>query len=207
MVFARKKDRFFELLIDIAENTKTASQYFMDFEIKNAHDLKTFFETVKEYESIGDDYVHTIITDLNKAFITPIEREDILQLSMVLDDVLDGFEQSAALFEMYSVTSPTDHMKKFVGMLHQCTLEISAAIELLSNKKLTEIRKHAIKIKEYETNCDNLLRTAVKNLFATEKENPIKIIQYKEIYETLEEIADSCQGVANSLETIIMKNA
>lgn len=207
MVFARKKDRFFELLIDIAANTLEASQYFKDYEIKNAHDLKTFFETVKEYESKGDTFVHTVITELNQAFITPIEREDILQLTMILDDVLDGFEQSAALFEMYSVTNPTDHMKKFVGMLHQCTIEIASAIEILSNKKLTDMRKHAIKIKEYESNCDNLLRTAVKNLFATEKENPIKIIQYKEIYETLEEIADSCQGVANTLESIIMKNA
>ncbi len=47
---------------------------------------------------------------------------------------------------------------------------------------------------------------AIKNLFSREKD-PIKIIQFKEIYEELEEVADSCQSVANVLETIIMKNA
>ena len=79
-------------------------------------------------------------------------------------------------------------------------------VELLSNKKLPQIREHAIKIKDYESNCDNILRQSIKNLFTVEKD-PIRIIQYKEIYENLEDIADYCQTVANTLETIIMKNA
>ncbi|MBS2970613.1 DUF47 domain-containing protein [Metabacillus sp. KIGAM252] len=207
MVFSKKKDKFSDMLTDIADNIKVASEYFVTYKISNAHDLKEFFETVKEYENKGDTLVHTIIKELNQAFITPIEREDILQLAMILDDVIDGFEQAAALFEMYSVTQPTDHMRKFVTLLNEAVIEISIAIDLLSERKLELVRERAIRIKEIESNCDNLLRTSVKNLFAVEKENPIKIIQHKEIFETLEEIADSCQGVANTLETIIMKNA
>jgi uncharacterized protein len=95
---------------------------------------------------------------------------------------------------------------KFVHLINESAKEISICIDLLSQKKLLDMRTHLIKIKEYESNCDNLQRLSVKHLFATEKDT-IKIIQYKEIYETLEEIADSCQGVANTLESIIMKNA
>ncbi|NRG43966.1 DUF47 family protein, partial [Bacillus sp. CRN 9] len=73
-------------------------------------------------------------------------------------------------------------------------------------KKLLKIREHAIKIKDYESKCDGVLRQSIKHLFSVEKD-PIRIIQYKEIYENLEEIADSCQTVANAFETIIMKNA
>ncbi|PLR67607.1 MULTISPECIES: DUF47 domain-containing protein [Bacillaceae] len=206
MAIKRRKDKFSEMLSQISENLKETGQYFVDYKINNANDLKVFSETIKDYESKGDTFVHTIIMELNKAFITPIEREDILQLAMIMDDVLDGIEHSAALFEMYSVTKPTDYMVKFVDTINECTIEIAKSIDLLSNKKLSDIRTHAIRLKELESNCDNYLRTAVKNLFAIEKD-PIKIIQYKEIYETLEEIADSCQGVANTLETIIMKNA
>ena len=65
---------------------------------------------------------------------------------------------------------------------------------------------NAIKIKDLESVCDGVQRQSIKNLFTVEKD-PIRIIQYKEIYENLEEIADSCQAVANTLETIIMKNA
>ena len=68
------------------------------------------------------------------------------------------------------------------------------------------MRSHVIQVKDYESQCDGILRQSIKNLFAVEKD-PIKIIQLKEIYENLEDIADSCQNGANALETIIMKNA
>jgi uncharacterized protein Yka (UPF0111/DUF47 family) len=68
------------------------------------------------------------------------------------------------------------------------------------------IREHAIKIKVRESVCDGIQRQSIKNLFTVEKDQ-IRIIQYKEIYESLEEIAVHCQAVANTLETIIMKNA
>ncbi|MEH7744637.1 DUF47 family protein, partial [Neobacillus drentensis] len=172
----------------------------------NVSDLKIFSEKMKELETKGDTYVHEVIKELNDAFITPIEREDILHLAMSMDDVLDGLEGCAALFEMYSITNADEFMKKFVDAIQGSVHEIDKAVELLSNKKLQQIREHAIKIKDFESNCDNILRQSIKNLFTVEKD-PIRIIQYKEIYENLEDIADYCQTVANTLETIIMKNA
>jgi len=161
---------------------------------------------MKEYETKGDSYIHEVTVDLNNAFITPIEREDILHLAMSMDDVLDGIEATSALFEMYSITQADDFMVKFVDAIRGSAIEIDKAVDLLSTKKLLNIRDHAIKIKDYESKCDGILRQSIKHLFATEKD-PIRIIQYKEIYENLEDIADYCQSVANTLETIIMKNA
>lgn len=202
----RKQDKFSVLLKNISTNLKESANYFADYKIQNVNDLKVFFETMKDFETKGDTYVHETIQELNKVFITPIEREDILQLAMSMDDVLDGFEACAALFEMYSMTAADEYMIKFVQAIRACAEEIDTAIDLLANKKLPPIREHAIKIKDYESKCDGVLRQSIKNLFLVEKD-PIRIIQYKEIYETLEEIADHCQGVANTLETIIMKNA
>lgn len=202
----KKQDKFSVLLKNISTNLKEGANYFADYKINNVNDLKIFFETVKDYETKGDTYVHETIQELNKVFITPIEREDILQLAMSMDDVLDGFEACAALFEMYSMTEADEYMIKFVAALRACAEEIDTSIDLLSSKKLHQIREHAIKIKDYESKCDGVLRQSIKHLFSVEKD-PIRIIQYKEIYETLEEIADHCQGVANTLETIVMKNA
>jgi uncharacterized protein len=201
-----KKDKFSVLLSEIAVNLKEGANYFADYKLKNVSDLQIFFEKMKEYETKGDSYVHDIIKELNNAFITPLEREDILHLAMSMDDVLDGFEQCAALFEMYSITQADEFMLKLVEAIRNAVVEIEKAVELLSNKKLLQIRAHAILIKDYESKCDGILRQSIKQLFATEKD-PIRIIQYKEIYENLENIADHCQGVANTLETIIMKNA
>lgn len=205
MVF-KKKDKFAIILSDIAVNLKESAEYFAKFEINNVSDLKIFAERMKKYETDGDSLVHTVIRELNHAFITPIEREDILALTMSMDDVLDGLEQCSALFEMYSITSADEFMLQFVEAIRQCTIEIELAVELLTTKNLLKIRENAIKIKDYESQCDGILRQSIKHLFSVEKD-PIRIIQYKEIYENLEDVADWCQAVANTLESIIMKNA
>nr|WP_263328469.1 DUF47 domain-containing protein [Neobacillus sp. Marseille-Q6967] len=202
----KKNDKFSVLLHNISANLKEGANYFADYKLKNVSDLKIFSERMKEIETKGDSYVHEIIKQLNDAFITPIEREDILHLANSMDDVLDGLEGTAALFEMYSITQADEYMQQFVAAIKGSVHEIDKAIELLANKKLPQMREHAIKTKDYESKCDNILRQSIKHLFTIEKD-PIRIIQYKEIYENLEDIADSCQSVANTLETIIMKNA
>lgn len=202
----KKKDKFSLLLTEIAKNIDETAEYFVNFKVTNQTTLKEFADTLKEYETKGDNHVHVMIKELNKAFITPIEREDILQLTNSLDDVLDGIEHFSAMMEIFSITSSDEHIDKFSGYIRECAKEILITIELLAENRLKDIQPHAIKIKEYEHSCDNLHRKSLKNLFGNETD-PIKVIQYREIYETLEEIADSCQSVANNLETIIMKNA
>lgn len=202
----KKNDKFNLLLSNISANLKESVNYFTDYKLKNVSDLRIFSEKMKNYETKGDTFVHEVITELNDAFITPIEREDILQLAMSMDDVLDGLEACSALFEMYSMTQADEFMVSFVNAIQGSVHEIDKAISLLANKKLLQIREHAIKIKDYESQCDNILRQSIKHLFSVEKD-PIRIIQYKEIYENLEDIADFSQNVANTLETIIMKNA
>lgn len=202
----KKDDKFNVLLNKISTNLKESADFFTEYKLKNVSDLKLFPEKMKEYETKGDIFVHEVITQLNDAFITPIEREDILQLAMSMDDVLDGLEGCAALFEMYSMTQADEFMLSFVESIQASVVEIDTAVGLLANKKLLQIREHAIKIKDYESKCDNILRQSIKHLFNVEKD-AIRIIQAKGIYEELEDIADYCQVVANTLETIIMKNA
>lgn len=202
----KKDDKFNVLLNKISSNLKESADFFTEYKLKNVSDLKLFSEKMKEYETKGDIFVHEVITQLNDAFITPIEREDILQLAMSMDDVLDGLEGCAALFEMYSMTQADEFMLSFVESIQASVVEIDTAVGLLANKKLLQIREHAIKIKDYESKCDNILRQSIKHLFNVEKD-AIRIIQAKGIYEELEDIADYCQVVANTLETIIMKNA
>lgn len=205
-MFKQKKDKFSLLLESIALNLKEGAYYFAEYKLKNAGDLKIFSDEMKKFETKGDEFIHEIIKELNHTFITPIEREDILALAMSMDDVLDGLESTAAMFEMYSITEADEYMLKFVNAIQSCTDEIVKAIDLLSVKKLQAIRAHAIQIKELETVCDGVLRQSIKHIFTIEKD-PIRLIKIKEIYENLEDIADFCQDVANTLETIIMKNA
>ncbi|HET7658301.1 MAG TPA: DUF47 domain-containing protein [Bacillales bacterium] len=206
MFFSQKQDDFFKMLSNVAENLMESMQYFKDFKIKSESDVKEFAKVMKQYENKGDTYIHELIVALNKTFITPLEREDILELAVKMDDILDGMEACSSRFEMYTITGVNDYMVQFVEQLNEAVKEVERSVQLLSKKKLMDIRPHAIKINDYESTCDELLRVCIKDLFAKET-NPIKVIQYKELYELLEEISDSCEDVANTLETIIMRNA
>ncbi|WP_077614411.1 DUF47 domain-containing protein [Caenibacillus caldisaponilyticus] len=206
MIIPSKNDKFLTMLKQIAINLEEAAQYFVDYKIRTIEDLKEFSKVMKDYERKGDSYIHELIVDLNKTFITPLEREDILAFAMKMDDVLDGFEQWASRVEIYHFTNPSEQMVQFVNMLLGATKEIAEAANQLHRRKLLNIRAHVIKINEYETSCDDLLQESIRQLFLKESD-PIKIIQYKELYEMLENIADSCEDVANTLETIIMRNA
>ncbi|WP_142384415.1 DUF47 domain-containing protein, partial [Staphylococcus aureus] len=106
-MFSKKKDKFMVQLEEMVFNLDRAAIEFgkMDF---NTHlDLKAYSDNIKTYESHGDELVHQVITDLNQTFITPIEREDILSLC-------DAIEETAAMFEMYSIEYTDEYMAEFV---------------------------------------------------------------------------------------------
>ncbi|ERI91005.1 hypothetical protein HMPREF1982_03567 [Clostridiales bacterium oral taxon 876 str. F0540] len=202
----RKKDKLFLMLLDISDNLKQGGQYFFDFKIKEQKHLEEFQKKMKEFEHKGDVLVAELIKDLNNTFITPIEREDALDLAVHMDEILDGLEQCAAHFYIYNIYEIDHFMVEFSDLVNKCIVEIHNAVDLLSQKKLTQIREHSVKIKEYEEKCDILERMALKELF--ENQNDIKrLIQYKEIYELLENTADECKRVSKVLETVTMKNA
>lgn len=202
----QKTDPFFTALLAIAEHVQEAIHYADDFKIKNVADLKEVSMKLKQYETEGDTLIYELTTKLNTSFMTPIERDDILHLSIKMDDILDGIEHFTAHLEMFSLTDIDEYVQLFMDNIVASTNEIVKALQLLSKKKLVEMRTHAVTIKKLESICDEVYRTSIKQLFINETD-PIRIIQLKDIYEQLEEIADYCEDVANTIEAIIMRNA
>lgn len=206
-MFNRKKnDPFFDSLAKIADNVQVAMHYAEDFRVNSLEDLEEISVKMKKYETDGDKLIHELIVMLNKSFMTPIEREDILALANSMDDVLDGMDECIAHFDMFQLIDIDDHMRNFISYIVKSADEIVKAMEKLQQKKLVDMREHAILIKDYESKCDEILRISIKQLFLHEKD-PVRIIMFKDIYEQLEDIADDCQNVANTMETIIMRNA
>src|SRR5699024_11769075 len=134
-VFFKKEDQFSVYLKEISANLVESTNYFTEYKIRDKADTKEFFNAVKNYETQGDTLVHKVIHNLNKVFITPIEREDILALAMHMDDVLDGLESDAAMFEMYEITEADDFMIQFVVAIQLSVVEIVKAFVLLNNNK------------------------------------------------------------------------
>ncbi len=201
-----KTDALLEDLYEIAKNVHESAVYFNEYKISSMETLQTFAETMKEYESKGDKMIHEIIIRINKTFITAIEREDVMDLAVKLDDVLDGLETCSSRLYMYDIMAPDETMVKFGQIIEDSSHQILLAMELLKEQKLSGMREYIIRINDLESKGDDLVRHSIRALFRSSSD-PIHIMQFKEIYEVLEEVMDHCEDVADAMETVIMSNS
>jgi len=160
---------------------------------------------IKEVEHKGDTQTHEMFKKLNKSFITPFDREDIYALSSALDDILDLIDASAQRFVMYNVEKPTPEAKELAFIILKSCQTIDKAVALLGGK-LEPISEYCVEVNSLENEADRVCREAISRLFDEEKD-PIQLIKWKEIYETLERATDKCEDAANVLESVVMKNA
>ncbi len=175
-------------------------------------DLLDYFEDVRgkareieEVEHKGDTITHEIVRKLNTTFITPIDREDILALASSLDDVIDLIHAAATRIILYKVTEPTPQAKELGFLILKSVRELHRGIALMS-KKMNGVYEHCVEVNSIENEADRVCRDAIAYLFEHETD-PITIIKWKEIYETLETATDRAEDAANVLEGIALKNA
>lgn len=206
MLFTNNRDRqFFSLLRDAAQNLVESAQVFWDLSQATSRSDE-YAARLKDLEKRGDRYTHDLITLLNKLFVTPLDREDILRLAVVLDDVVDGLEAAASRIFIYRIDEDNRYVREFASLILGQTEEIVQAIEHLQAKDLLRIRENAVQINVLENQGDDLLREALANLLNNERD-PVRIIKLKEIFETLETVTDRAEDVANALESVVMKHA
>ncbi|MCL6479579.1 MAG: DUF47 family protein [Peptococcaceae bacterium] len=207
-LFKKKKNIFYEYFLLIAKNIVLASNTFMDQlqNLDNPAKAENISLQVKTVEQMGDQYTHEVIIELNKSFITPLEREDIMELTLQLDDVLDCLEVCASHIVLFNIKEMDDYMRLFSRNIQICVQELYSAVELLSQNKLKEMTRHTHRINDLENAADELLRDGLRTLFAT-CDDPIEIMKKKEIYTMMEAFSDFCEDVADILEGIIMRNS
>lgn len=207
MVFSwLQRDRqFFALLTDAAQNLLESSQTFAQL-IENLSEASTLAARLKDLERRGDRYTHEVITLLNKRFVTPIDREEILALALEIDDVVDGLEAVASRLDIYRIPWADRHIRELTGVIQRQAEEIATAIHRLERDDLLRMRENAVQINILENQADEILRQALEELFQT-VDDPKTIIKLKEIYETLELVTDKAEDVANALESVVMKHA
>lgn len=160
---------------------------------------------IKDTEHRGDSQTHLIIKTLNKTFITPLDREDIYSLASKLDDIIDLIDASAQRLVMYKVEKPTPQAQQLAFIILKCCQTVERALKHLGGK-FDDINECCVEINALENEADRVCREAISKLFAEEKD-PINLLKWKEIYETLEKATDKCEDAANILESVVVKNA
>ncbi len=155
-------------------------------------------------EHRGDEVIHEIFTRLNQTFITPIDPEDIHNISSALDDVMDGIEDTSHRLVSYRIDPIPPVMITLAEIVHGCAKSLRSAIEAMEKNGPT--MEHCIEINRLENEADRIGRSAVVDLFNKEKDS-ITLIKLKEVYEFFEATIDSCEDVADVLQNVVVKNS
>jgi predicted phosphate transport protein (TIGR00153 family) len=205
MRLLRKSIDFFAIFDKVASNISNAAGLFVSL-VETFDNIDARAKEIHELEQDGDVLTHDIMKNLNKTFITPIDREDIHALASTLDDVLDLIWAAADRLTVFKLTESTKEAIAMSKDLFVTTEFVHKAIKKLKEKNYSHIQEYCIEINKLENRIDRKFRDALANLF-DEIKDPILIIKWKEIYEHLEDASDKCEDVANVLEAIVLKNA
>ncbi len=159
---------------------------------------------IHKLETEADVLTRDIFTELNKTFITPLDREDMQRIASKIDDVIDFMDGIAARVSSYKITTPPPYCEQMAMELVKATKEVEYMISKLKHiKNPKDMIHHCRNTGDIEHVVDDLYREAISELFETD--DAIKIIKLKDIYETMETASDRCVDVADVIEDIVLK--
>ena len=198
--------RFFENFNELGSLIEQASRELSAL-MNNYGDLERRTSNIELLEKKGDRVTHATIELVHRTFITPLDRDDIYQLTTRMDDILDLMEGAALCFSMYDVGSVTPEAKRLADVCVACGEKVKLAVSMLSNMdNAKKILDACHDIDELESEADHMFRTAMGKLFR-EEPDVRQVIKIRAVYELLEEMTDRCEDVANVIEGIVLENS
>ena len=208
-IMARQKDTFyfdgFRRSADYAcQAAKLLSEVMHDF---NPGQLRERMDSMHAIEKSADEVRHDMMDELVTAFITPFDREDIDELGHVLDDVTDSIE--GVLNRMYydNVTDMRDDAVQMSDMVVRATESICELVnELPRFRHSKTLRELVFAINTIETDADHLFIESMRTLHTT-CTDPLQVFAWHDVYRHLEQCSDDCERVANTIDSIVMKNS
>lgn len=166
--------------------------------------LDHFVAAIKVVEHEADNITHDVSKRIDKSFITPLDREDIHNLAQELDTVVDLMDGTARRAAMFGIRDSRPYAEELAAILEQSVIALEKAVLDLKNPR--SVTRHTFDVKRFEEQGDMVYHDAVGELFKG-KPDPIDVIKWKEIYDTLERALDRCQTAAILVESISLKNS
>lgn len=194
-----------KILDDLAKKASDASDVLVELFTK-FENISEHHDKIKKIEREADGLTRNVFAELNKTFITPLDREDIQRIASKTDDVIDFIEGVSGRIESYKIKSSPPYMLEISQELAKATKELEYMVSKLGNiKSNKDLIDHCRNTSDIEHNIDELYRNAVGELFETQ--DPVHIIKLRDIYEAIETASDRCVDVADVVEDVVLKYA
>ena len=198
-----REDSYYDMFADSANNLVTGARLLVEL-ISAGGNREGIAEKMRACEHAGDESTHAIMRRLNESFITPFDREDIYRLASSLDDVMDFMEAAADLVVLYKIEDlPHDVVGQVEVLERAAELTAEAMPRLRGMKDLSE---YWIEINRLENQGDQVYRRLLAELFGGEYD-ALTVLKLKEVVDQLEAAADAFEKVANTVESIAVKES
>jgi len=202
-----RQRQFFDLLEGIAAQIEAGAEVFAELQVAVGHpQIDAIAARLKEIEKAADGIDRDLHRELDRTFVTPIDREDLAALSKTLDDVVDGMEHSATFAALYQFDRLTDPMREQVRLTAAAARELAGAVRLLRRLGDPEAgHAIALKIHTLESEADGVYRRAVAALF-TGQLSPADLVRQKDMLSSLENGVDQCEDAMDVIRSVVVKN-
>ena len=203
-----KGDKFYfeNFAASTALSEKAANYLVACLENYDPEGLETMLTEMHEIEHAADIKKHELDEVLAKAFVTPVDREDLDMLSHQLDDVTDKIEEVLQKFYIFNISSIDPNAVIFAKrIVDACALLRQIMEEFENFKKSKKLRTLIVELNDVEEDCDKLYLTFMRALTGKEAD-VLGIISWREIFDALEACVDACEEASECVASVIMKN-
>jgi uncharacterized protein len=198
-----QKREFFDLYNRAAENNVAIADRLVELLERFPDGSDGLVRDVRELEHEGDRLTHELVDLLNRTFVTPFDRDDMYRLAGALDDICDHVDEAAGRVVSYGVSEIRLQAREQAQVVRRSAGKLTDAVALLEG--FQDSRRHLDELRELEDVGDRILHDSVSSLFMA-RPDPLELIRWKDIHESLEEAVDACGYAANVLEAIVVKN-
>jgi len=206
-VFKRgqKKDRFVSLLIEQADKTVEGMNLLVKWFKKEQSQEEALLDKIRKKEMEADEIRRVLIDELHNSFVTPLDREDIFNLSLHIDDMLDYAYTTVEEMQLFEIDID-DHVLEMVKTIRDATEELSLGVQRLNGNPRVAI-EHGRRAKKLENQVEAIYRTAIAELFqnASDFNEIMEMMRRREIYRHVSNMADRANKAADVLGMIVMK--
>lgn len=204
-----REKHFFPTYIKQAETAQVAAKYLQELiKSEDAEERRLLTRMIKKQETTGDELLRDFYVELNEAFVTPFDREDMNALAMSLDTFLDFINHSAKTILMYNPKKIDKQIKEIVDSILEDANLLIETFKLLDeiNSNQTKISELCTKVVNIEHLVDDIYGDYISYLFTNEKDE-IELLKYKEIAQAVEDTTDRGKDVASTIKCLIIKQS
>ena len=196
-----REESFFDLFEEMAVKVKEGADGLLDL-LEEYSELDRKAGRIMDIEHEGDELTHEMMRRLNTTFVTPFDREDIYSLASSLDDILDHIEAAADLLQLHKIAEPLPQMVSLSRTLAQAAGKTAEAMPKL--REMKHMDEYWVEINRLENEGDRFYRRTIAELFSGDYK-AMDVLKWKDIIEEIEGAIDRLEDVANTVESIVLK--